>query len=69
MNVVMVVNPGIKMENYIDVEKNFQQEDGPAFITNSGNKYWYLNDKEFFSEEEYQKKLFKIRINRFKDLI
>jgi len=38
------------------VNGKFHREDGPAIYYNNGNKYWYLNGKEY-SFEEWCKKL------------
>jgi hypothetical protein len=42
------------------------REDGPAIELSDGEKNWYLNDIEY-TEEEYEKELIKIKLERLKN--
>jgi hypothetical protein len=55
------------MVNVIDVEKNFQQEDGPAVENINGYKEFFLNDISY-SEEEFHQEIIKLKLKRLVEL-
>jgi hypothetical protein len=49
---------------YRNEKGSFHRLDGPAIEYSDGDKWWYLNDTRYFSEQEYQNELIKLKLER-----
>jgi hypothetical protein len=45
------------------------REDGPAVEWNDGKKEWYLNSTRYYTEQEWQQEVIKIKLNRLKNYV
>jgi hypothetical protein len=52
---------------YYNEQGQWHREDGPAVEWSDGDKYWYINDKEY-SEQEFNNLILKKRLQKILEL-